>query len=877
MNIEERVIHMNDFTYRGVKTKSISFPLGGIGTGCIGLAGNGRLIDWELLNRPNKRGQNVYSHFAIKAEANGAVVDARVLQGDLQSNYLGEPVRGGVLHSGFGFGPDASTLAGMPHFKDTVFKGKFPMAEVQYLDDTFPGEVTLTAFNPFIPSNEDDSSLPAAFFMFEIANTTDSGMDFTISLSAANLLKTSPSLHRYDQQSGVHRINMRSETLMAGNPNYGDLTIATDSADANYQTYWYRGGWCDALEMYWRDFTKPGQLVDRHYSPDSKYRESDMASLAGRVHIPPGEKRTLRFTISWSYPYMYNHWNPEPNGKRTVWKNHYATRFEDSGASAIYAFKNWERLLNETVMFRGALFASTLPSDVLDAISANLSVLKSPTCLRLEDGTFYGFEGCIENVGCCEGSCTHVWNYAYALPFLFPRLERSMRDLDFKHNRREDGRMSFRLMLPLGRERADFRACVDGQFGGIMKLYRDWKISGDRAWLEQHWPAVKTMISYAWAESNDDLWDPNQGGVLFGRQHHTLDMELYGPNAWLTGFYLGALKAGAEMADYAGDSETAELYRELFNKGKAYADHELFNGEYYQQKVDLSNDGLLRQLDSGTSLFGESAVDAYWNKETEEIKYQIGEGCSIDQVVAQWHANLSGLGEIFEPGQTKQALKAIYQYNFKPAMRKEANAWRIFSLNEEAGLVICAWPEGKYRPAVPLTYASETMTGFEYQAAAHMIQEGLLDEGISVVRAIRDRYDGEKRNPWNEIECGSNYARSMASYSLLLAYSGFQYDRGIGRLGFLPKKTDNLDYFQAFWSLEDVWGTFRIETNQVEIRVLYGEFVLSQLTLDAGSLSRIQFARLDNEDVKISVGQENIYFIKGVKLLAGKTLIVSLK
>ena len=205
---------------------------------------------------------------------------------------------------------------------------------------------------------------------------------------------------------------------------------------------------------------------------------------------------------------------------------------------------------------------------VLEAVSANLSTLKSPTCLRLEDGSFYGWEGCGCVEGCCEGSCTHVWNYAQALPFLFPSLERSMRDLDFRYNMRDDGGMVFRLQLPLGRERGVFRPCVDGQFGGVMKLYRDWKICGDTEWLRSHWDAVKKNIAFAWAPTNADGWDRDQDGILEGRQHHTLDMELFGPNSWLTGMYLGALKAAAEMADTLGDTEAEDRYRALFKRGQ---------------------------------------------------------------------------------------------------------------------------------------------------------------------------------------------------------------------------------------------------------------------------------------------------------------------
>ncbi|WP_219835193.1 GH116 family glycosyl-hydrolase [Paenibacillus sp. R14(2021)] len=820
-------------TYAGNQTREISFPLGGIGTGSIGLAGNGRLVDWEIFNAPNKRSFNGYSHFAVKAEADGRLLDARVLNGDFPSPYMGQPLRGGPLHSGYGYGPENNTMAGMPHFRGHTFQGEFPLAKMTFEDTNFPGTVRLQAFNPFIPLNDADSSLPCALFEVRFDNPLAYPVTYTAALTASNPKAGQRIVNRYAKdEAGLHTLKLGSEAHQADDPSYGDISIATDAGEGvSYQEFWYRGGWCDNLEMYWRDFTEAGPFRNRTYASEQAHhpRHKDNGTLAVRITLAPGASERVRFVLGWHYPNVYNSWNPEPEG-RTIWRNYYAGQFVDSAAVASYALSQWDRLLAETEKFHEALFGSTLPEEVLEAVSANLSVLKSPTSLRLTDGSFYGFEGCIEDVGSCEGSCTHVWNYAYAMPFLFPALERSMRDLDFKYNARADGSMAFRLMLPLGRDPGPFRACVDGQMGGVIKAYRDWKISGDDVWLRKNWPAIRQSIEYAWSESNPDKWDADRDGVIEGRQHHTLDMELFGPNAWLTGFYLAALKAASEIAAYLGEEALSAEYGELFRRGKAWTDTHLYNGRYYIQSIDLTDRSLLEQFDTGGSLFGDNAVSAYWNDEAGEIKYQIGEGCGIDQLVAQWHANLCGLGEIFDPEQARHALRELYVSNFKAHMRDEANAWRLFALNDEGGLVICSWPEGSLRPAVPLTYASETMTGFEYQAACHMIQEGMLEEGLQIVRAIRDRYDGEKRNPWNEVECGSNYARSMASYSLLLAYSGFSFDMTKGEIGFRPVTMPE-GGFRTFWSIDGAWGTFELTAAQGVLRVIGGSLTLKRLGL----------------------------------------------
>jgi len=829
-----------DFTYQGTKTKEISFPVGGIGSGSIGLSGNGRLIDWEIFNKPNKESINGFSHFAVKAESNGKLLDARVLNGDYPYPHTGSRTKS------LGHGVERKTMAGLPHFRDCLFEGQYPFAEITFRDEAFPGIVQLTSFNPLIPLNDKDSSLPAAFFMVEIENPTEKEIEYTVCLSVSNPHKNR-TMNLFDQQNKLTMIKLCTELYEEDDPNFGDITVSTDHDDISLQQYWYRGAWFDGLIAYWQDFCKPGKLQNRVYTESlcfdsglvEHHKREDTCSLAAHLVIGPGMRKSARFLITWNFPNCHNYWNPEKSScddsckqkKPTIWKNYYATIFKDSKDSALYCFNNWDRLYEETLKFKNALFQSSMPKEVIEAVSANISILKTPTVLRLEDGSFYGWEGCNYDSGSCEGSCTHVWNYAYVLPFLFPELERSMRYLDYKYNQREDGSMCFRLQLPLGRERMDFRACVDGQFGGVIKAYRDWKISGDTKWLKSIWTEIKKSIEFAWAETNEDKWDTDKDGVIEGRQHHTLDMELFGPNSWLNGFYLAALKAGAEMAEFLGEQDTAQIYRELFEKGKKWTDAHLFNGEYYYHLIDINDKSIIDKFSDGGSIIGISTEEAYWNEEKKEIKNQIGEGCGIDQVLAQWHSNICGLGEIFDKQQTLSALKSIYKYNFKKSFRNYFNPCRIYALNDDSGVVICEWPEGKKKPSIPAPYSEECWTGCEYQVAAHMIQEGLVKEGTEIVAAVRRRFDGENRNPWNEFECGSNYARAMSSYSLLLAFSGFEFDMVKGMIGFNPQGYNRNERLSYFWSLDCAWGLFISDSDKVEIRVLGGNLKVKEIKL----------------------------------------------
>lgn len=828
---------MSRFTYTKENAREISFPLGGIGTGCIGLAGNGQLVDMEIFNRPNKGSHAGMSHFAIKAEENGRVLDARVINGDSYPPYMGKYNR--PHFNSYGFGADRASLAGVPHFHDCAFIGEFPIATLRFTEEKFPGQVEMEAFNPFIPTNEDDSSIPGAFFTFRVTNTQQRELEYTIAFTMNNLYAAGGGTHIPFRGEGYTLLHLTNRNEDPCDPDYADLCMAAMGEDIAVQQYWYRGSWFDNLATYWKEFRSPGRLRNRVYEGEKKatdpnYAADDLAVLASSCRIAPGEKKEFRFLLTWNRPNYYNYWNPEVSEeeeKKRAWKNYYATLFADSRASAGYGCENWERLSSLTRLFRDTLFSSAMPEEALDAVSANLSVIKSPTCIRLEDGSLYGFEGNHMDAGCCEGSCTHVWSYTYAIPFLFPRLERSMRTLEYTHSCREDGSMGFRLMLPVGRKPWDFHPCVDGQYGTVMRVLREYRISGDRAWLSAIWPNVKKTIEFAWSERNKDRWDRDKDGVMEGRQHHTLDMELFGKNAWLTGMYLGGLLAGAELADIMGEPEKAREYRELAENGKRVLNTELFNGEYFEQKIDLKDRAQLAVYDDGEkTMQGQDIYSGYWNQEQEEIMYQIGEGCGVDQVLAQWHADLIGLGGIFEKEKVHSALQAIYTHNFICA-RDHFNPCRLYCVDDENGLMICSWPEGKTRPFITAPYSEETMHGFEYQAASHMIREGLEEQGMECIRAIRERYDGRKRNPWNEYECGSNYARSMASYALLLIYSGFRYDCGRGMMGFAPIHEEG---FTSFWSLDSGWGSVSYGQDEVRIRVLYGDVALSRLWVSCG-------------------------------------------
>ena len=810
--------------YTGEYTNEISFPLGGIGTGSIGLAGNGRLIDWEIFNRPAKGSDNGYTHIAVKAEYGGKAV-VKVLCGDQLTAYAGSKKSPG--NHGIGHGVNQHALSSFPHFKNCTFDGEFPFARLCFEDEKFPGKIILKAFNPLIPTDSKNSSIPTALFDIEIQNTTDKSIRYSAAFSLQNPFPRS--VNKRSVNGGITMLTACNDDADTDSPQYGDLTVAAAGRNVFCQTYWYRGGWQDGLEIFQNEFST-GRMTDRMYDEAGAY---DVGTVVTSSMVGAGDEGLIRFALTWNIPNNHRYWNePDP----TVWKNYYATVFKDSRASAEYCLKNYEYLLGGTKKFHDALFSSTLEKTVIDAVSATLSVLKSPTVLRLEDGSFYGWEGTNEDEGSCEGTCQHVWNYAYALCFLFPDLERSIRDLEFKYCLKPSGETAFRLKLPLGSGMFDFRACLDGQMGTVVKCFREWKISGDDTWLRTHWEDIKSILEYAWSDENCDKWDADKDGVLEGRQHHTLDMELFGPSPWLEGMYLLALSAAAEMAEYLGDTQKKAEYLALFKKGYEWTKENLFNGKYFIQKIDLSDKRT-------TDAYG---ADSYWNDEKNEIKYQIGNGSLLDQMLAQWHADILGLGDIFDKSQRKCACRNVYKNNFKQSLRDFVNPWRVFALNDESGAVICDYPDGVKKPYIPIPYSTEVMTGFEYAFAGLLISENMQECGLRVIDSVRKRYDGKKRNPWSEMECGNNYARAMASFALIPIFAGFEFHLPKKYIGFNPI---NDGYFKTVWSLGSGWGTFEKSGGRAIIRIERGNLKLEKIGM-----------RFADNITKLTVDGKNVDF-----------------
>jgi non-lysosomal glucosylceramidase len=835
----------------GRKLDEVAFPLGGIGTGMITLGGWGQLRDWEIRNRPAKGYRLPQAFFTLKAQVGKRSV-TRVLQGPVGGSYMGD---------GHSVPTDAGQ--GLPHFREAAFSGRFPIATVRLKDPDVPLKVELEAFNPFIPLNEDDSSIPAAILIYRLHNPGKRTVKATVFGNLTNIVGEGDNVQRVNARKrsrGITGLHLRAEQAGVPAPDLGSMSLATTWKQTAVWPRWKDG----RISKFWEAIAWSDTFPPRGEG------HTDTGTIAARCTIKPGETVSIPFFITWYFP-VFVHWRKPEGQPPATWRNHYASLWSDSWHVAAYTAGELPRLHAETKLFLDTLFESTLPTHVLDAVSSQVSILKTPTCLRLQDGTFYAFEGCSNTQGCCEGSCTHVWNYAQALPYLFPALQRSQREADWENSMQDDGFVTFRMPLPLGtKAEPSFHPAADGQMGTVMQAYREWLICGDDEWLQRIWPKAKKALEFAWV-----YWDADRDGVMEGMQHNTYDIEFYGPNTMMGSLYLGALRAGEEMAKVVGDTAAAATYRKLFERGSAWTDRELFNGEYYEQQVKPK--AHLPWPDHLRAMAERHGSDDRF----PWPKWQYGRGCISDQLIGQWYAEMLGLGYVYKRGHVRKALQSVFKHNWRSDLSDHPCLLRVYALNDEAGLLIGTWPRGE-RPGHAFYFADEVWCGIEYQVASHLIYEGMVEEGLAIVKGVRDRHTGERRNPWGEFECGHHYARSLASYAVLLALSGFQYSAPEGRIGFEPRISG--DDFACLFSVASGWGLYRQKATgqglQVNLSVRYGSLTLRTLEVGGTDIpvgtvtARVGGTKLDAR-VRRRRGRMTVTFGKAVTVSQGDVLQIA--
>ena len=858
--------------YTGDARRMVAMPLGGIGTGNVALSGTGRLTQWQLHNQGNHLGALPQSLFAIRlCGLEPPFSFPRVLQGPAVAAH---PEPAPLVNDDQAGGTPSFAWPGV---QGTSFTGAYPYARVGY-EDRWPATVALEAVTPFVPLDPEASGLPVADFTFSITNDSEHdlhgwllgtlqnavGWDGASPIKDARCGLFGGNVNEVEESAGGTAVVMTNPRLEAGHPGAGSMALWSphpavpfpqfDDVDAalafvgslKLLTPVVLEDWSDKAVAQAVAALRPPVRLPVGPSPQGS---TWSGGLAVPFHLEPGETARLVFVHAWHFPNRVADFDrfgasDDPDTVPAWIGNHYSTTFSDVGDVLRHYAAERDLLLAATREWHDAVYKSSLPPALVDVLGSQPALIRSPTTIRAADGRFFGFEGVLGEStanwngtvgGSCPLNCTHVWNYEQAVSRLFPSLERSMRETDWEVLQAEEGYLPHRVLLPVDGPQlhglpigGPTRPALDGMLGTVLKTHREVRQGAGRGWLERYLPHARRLMDYV-----ARTWDPNGTGVLTGDQPVTHDISLQGANMFVGGLWLAALRSMQELTAMLGlVGEAEELGRRFTVASEAY-DSLLWNGQYYSQQ-------------------------------SEGGAFDFGSGCLSDQLFGQWWAHQLGLGYLLPVDHVRSALRCVVAFNLRHGFRDFEHGYRVFADADDTGLLICTWPYGG-RPEVPIRYADEVWTGVEYQVAAHCLYEGLVAEGLSIVGGVRRRYDGTRRNPYNEIECGDHYSRAMSGWSLLEAWTGTSYDAWSGHLQVGSWEGD------APLVAATGWGTATVDGESVTVRCRWGEVAITTLAVNG---SRVGAVSLDGQRLAFVDEGTRARLSNGFALAAGSELLV---
>lgn len=779
----------------------IGMPVGGINCGTMYLRGDGRLWLWDIFN---KNQEGIEPKELRWDDGTAARQKVRSRDG---SAYVVPAKNIFSLEQGFAVKIEYSGKSIIKKMQEDdwdeiIFEATYPIATIRYIDKTLPVVISLEVYSPFIALDEENSGLPATIYSFSFTNTSATPVKIAVlgwlenktapdaaSSETHERVSTALSAKGFYGVEGSVRDKKDSQTNLSLQPDYGTLTIACLNENAKPITSL---PWPFSPEAF--DDAVEKEIVK---STDEKL----IGAVTNQFEMLPGKNASSHFVISWHFSNLKLR-RIESEGR------YYNNKFKTSAAVSLYIKEHFKKLSSQSNLWKQTWYDSTLPWWFLERTFLNISTLATTTCHRFESGRFYAWEG----VGCCPGTCTHVWQYAQAVGRIFPALERSTREnidlgLGFVE---ESGMIWFRA-------EAAKSPAIDGQAGTILRIYREHQMSSDDAFLKRNWPKIKKAIQFVIKQ------DKNGDGMEDTPLENTLDAVWDGEIAWIVGLCISAVKAGEEMAKEMNDAAFAAVCKEYAEKGGMNMEDKLFNGEYFIHRPDAEK--------------GRKKLGSY-------------NTCHIDQVYGQSWAFQTGLDRILDEEKTKLALRSLWKYNFTPDVGpyiKEHKGGRPYAVAGEGGMIMNTNPANEAKPygedvTWQLGYFHECMSGFEHQVASHMMAEGMTDEALVMTRMIHDRYHAYKRNPFNEVECSDHYARAMASYGTFITACGFEYHGPKGYIGFAPQW--NADNFRAPFVTAKGWGTYSQKKE--------GSKQVHRLDLKYGSLQlqKIRLEKLNNKLAK---------------------------
>jgi uncharacterized protein (DUF608 family) len=857
--------------------------VGSIGAGGAELRKDGVFYNWSIFNN-NPKGTGAFltgvSHFDKNeyTRSNYPMEPGYLLYFIVRYQVQGEEPKLKLLQIDEGFQVAGISMhvyeyPWMTGIEEIEYAARFPFTTLKFKDTDMPLEIELEAHSPFVPHNIKDSSLPVMNFDFKVKSTSAKPVDVMLigtfrhlvgydtkeKFYINDLIKDSKYLECFASCGGM-------DTKLSS---YGNMSLVSLNPESTYYLGWENrhpyyeyilrnkslpnindtDGVATILKEHskvpdWMPETNGRNRIDS--KTGKKIGSSKLFnSLAYSKNLNKGEGFAHSFAMTWYFPNNYDE-------KLTTNIGHYYQNFfGDAKAASSYYVANKTRLTQETKAFVSNFYSSTLPSFVLDQVNSHLNTFITSGVLS-KNKDFGVLEGITEHQNWGPVGTTDVNMYGGVMvSALFPDLAMSTMKVH-KVLQHEGGeiRHSFQkgfaeaMMLAVNNtgyvvsERLDLHAQYT-----VMAL-RDFFWTNDKNYLKEMWPSIVKAMDYVLRERdyNKDL-QPDMTGIMSSYDN----FPMYGMAAYIQSQWLCALASCVEAAKVLGDTANEKKYKAIFEKGKKLAEEKLWNGNYY------------RLYNSDLKIY--TVKDGAGKEVTKDIS-GIDEGCLTDQVIGQWAAHWSGLGNIFDATRVKKAMKTIMEKSYTPGF----------------GLRNCSWPNSKFVNDIPkdiwVDQGNTCWSGVELAFAAFMIYEGMYDEALKVIKTVDDRYRKAGRY-FDHQEFGGHYFRPMSAWGIINASLGLSVNQLVYR--FNPQVgTQN---FKLFFAFATGTATLELKNNSLELKVLTGKCEMKKL-----QIANVSFIN-KNTTVKLGaatiaknqiMAQENSFdFKKSVIINAGESLKIS--
>ncbi len=836
-------------TYTSSYRVRSGIALGGIGTGSIELRKDGNFYNWSIFNNyphgtgpvfelpvaPNRDVDESFLFFLVRYQVEGQKPKLKLLQ-------LNQSIQEGGLEGIIYYYP---WLSGVDKIEYTA---RFPFVNMTFTDSEMPFVVELEAFSPFIPHDVKNSSLPGAYFNFKVTSKMNKKVDIMLLGTLRNLV-------------GYDKIEKTFESKIINEPNYKFFIQSVSGVDDKSSTYGQMGlgiiggdevsyylGW-EHKHPYYEKLLIEKKMDNIDDTPNRNFKTEDgktiariggadndqrcFSSVAVSKELPANGEFSSTFFMNWNFPNNYGAVNIDAeksiskrqaqrysvNLKQTKNLGHYyQNSFSDIESVSAYFAKSFTDLSQRSHQFIDDMYSSDLESYVLNQVNSHFNTFITSTTLT-KSGQFAMREGLTSSQAWGPNSTMDVALYGSPMIIaLFPELQKSMMRTHCQLQTK-DGEVNHGLGCDL-----DFNQ--NGTWGVyervdlvpdyIQMVLRDYLWTNDKNYIREMWPSVKKGIDYILTKRDKDGDQmPDMNGIMCSYDN----FPMYGLASYIQSQWIVALTMASQVAVDMGDNQLAKRYKDIAAKGSKLMESKLWNGSYY----NLSNDYL-----------GKKGVD---------------NGCLTDQLIGQWVADGSGLGYIFKKENVHKSLKSILDRSFM----------------DNSFLRNCSWPAHPvlypiHTSSLWVDQANTPWTGVELAFASFLIYEGMVNDGLNIIKGVDDRYR-KAGLYFDHQEFGGHYFRPMSAWAIMNAFLGYSVNRGTYR--FDPKI--NKEKFNIFFVTPDGTAFYKKGDKSVSIEVKTGQFAFSKLELSNSGIHvpkpKLYIDNREVDDVKI-ISSKEMYCIQ---------------